>query len=174
LDLYPLDELYTQRGQTLPAIEPVQAGEMPEPSRSLLAHESDMTSTLENYHGEKLHLAVLGRRVAGNEYFREVVLRLGPWGRAVEYGAIRIILDILPDGVRREILREQQPLGRILAQWGVVFSSQPRAFLRIASDEFMNRTLDLAGQQWLYGRRNALTDSWERPLAEIVEILPPS
>ena len=174
LDLYPLDELYSLRGQALPAIEPVQAAEMPEPSRSLLAHESDMTSTLESFYGEKLRLAVFGRRMAGNEYLREVVLRLGPHGRSVEYGAIRIILDILPEGVRREILREQQPLGRILAQWGMAFSSQPRAYLRIASDDFLNRTLDLGGRRWLYGRRNALMDGWERPLAEIVEILPPS
>jgi hypothetical protein len=174
LDLYPLEELYALRGRTLPAIDPVEAREMPEPYRSLLAHESDMTTTLESFYGERLEVVVLGRRLAGREYFREVLLRLGPGGRRVEYGAIRIILDILPDGVRREILREQQPLGRILAERGVEFSSQPRAYLRLASDDFMNGVLDLAGPHWLYGRRNTLLDSWERPLAEIVEILPPA
>jgi chorismate-pyruvate lyase len=173
-DLYPLELLYALRGQALPAIETVPAQAMPASSRSLLAHESDMTSTLESFYGERLHVDVLGRRIAGREYFREVLLRLGARGRAVEYGAIRIMLDILPEDVRREILRERQPFGRILTEWGVAFSSRPQAYLRIASDDFINRALDLDGPQWLFGRRNRLLDAWERPLAEIVEILPPS
>jgi hypothetical protein len=83
------------------------------------------------------------------------------------------MLDLFPFEARQEILREHQPLGRILTEFGVAFSSQPRAYLRLVSDDFINRTLDLKGPQFLYGRRNTLVDAWERPLAEIVEILPP-
>jgi chorismate-pyruvate lyase len=173
-DMYPLDEFYSLRGQTMPVIEPVPAREMPEPTRSLLAHENDMTSTLENFHGTKLHVEVLGRRTVGNEYFREVVLRLGQNGRRVEYGAIRILLDILPDAVRLEILRERLPLGRILTESGVVFTCQPRLYLRVTADDFIGQALGLSGPRVLYGRRNTLVDAWERPLAEIVEILPPT
>jgi len=171
---YPLDEFYALRGQTMPPIEPVPAREMPEPSRSLLAHESDMTSTLENFYREKLRIEVLGRHTRGQDYFRETVLWLEQSGRRVEFGAIKIMLASLPAGVRREILRERQPLGRILTESGVEFSSQPRAYLRIAPDDFINRALNLAGAPLLYGRRNTLVDPWERPLAEIVEILPPA
>lgn len=174
LDLFPLEELYALRGQPMPAIDPLPAREMPEPCRSLLAHENDMTSTLENFYGQRLEVVVLGRRMAGREYFREVLLRLGPAGRRVAYGAIRIILDLLPEGPRRQILLECQPFGRILTEWGVEFTSHPQAYLRVASDDFINHALDLAGSQCLYGRRNRLLDRWERPLAEIVEILPPS
>lgn len=146
---------------------------MPEPYHSLLVHQSDMTSTLENFHHEQLHIEVLARHVVENEYFREVALVLNGSGKRVEFGAIKIILDLFSIEARQEILREQQPLGRILAAFGVVFASRPRAYLRMASDEFIERALNLEGRQFLYGRRNTLIDAWERPLAEIVEILPP-
>jgi chorismate-pyruvate lyase len=173
-DLYPLEEFYALRGEAVPPAVRLDAEELAEPHRSLLAHQSDMTSTLERFHQQKLHVEVLRRHSAQNAYFREVVLRLDQSGQRVEFGAIKIMLDRFPEEVRETILRERQPLGRILTESGVDFSSRPRFYLRIASDDFINRSLGLNGPQQLYGRRNTLVDAWERPLAEIVEILPPS
>jgi chorismate-pyruvate lyase len=169
-----LTKSFAGRGQTALIWAPVEAAAVPEPYRSLLVHGADMTSTLENFYKERLHVEMLGRHVSGQEYFREVVLRLDHSGRRVEFGAIKMLLDLFPAEARQEILRERQPLGRILTESGLEFSSQPRAYLRLASDDFINRTLGLSGPQFLYGRRNTLVDAWERPLAEIVEILPPS
>jgi chorismate-pyruvate lyase len=153
---------------------PVEAAAVPQPFRTLLVHKTDMTSTLENFYKEKLHVEVLGRHTTGQEYYREVVLRLDQSGRRVEFGAIKILLDLFPHDARQEILREHQPLGRILIESGVEFSSQPRGFVRLIPDDFISRTLALSGPQVLYGRRNTLVDPWDRPLAEIVEILPPA
>ena len=172
-DLYPLDEFYTARGLTLPSIARIEAGEVPEPYHSLLAHRVDMTSTLEKFHRDKIHIDVLARHTHENEYFREVVLVLDGTGKVVEFGALKVVLDCLPDAAQKEILKERHPLGRVLTDHGVVFSSRPRAYLRIASDEFIEEVLNLSGAQFLYGRRNTLVDAWDRPLAEIVEILPP-
>jgi hypothetical protein len=152
----------------------VDAADVPDPYRTLLVHRTDMTSTLENYYNEKLRVDVLGCRTRGQEYFREVALLLEQSGRRVEFGAIKIMLDLFPAEVRQEILRERQPLGRILTESAVEFSSQPRGYLRLISDNFINQTLDLKGPHILYGRRNTLVDPWDRPLAEIVEILPPA
>lgn len=153
---------------------PIDGTEMPEPYRSLLVHTSDMTSTLENFHKDKLHVELLGCHSRGQEYYREVVLRLDQSNRRVEFGAIKIMLDLFPADARQEILRERQPLGRILTESGVEFSSQPRGYLRVAPDDFISRALNLDGAPCLYGRRNTLVDSWEQPLAEILEILPPA
>jgi hypothetical protein len=172
-DIYPLDEFYAMRGQEAPVLGHIQAADVPEPYHSLLVHQSDMTSTLENFHHEQLHIKVLARRVVENEYFREVALELNGSGKAVEFGAIKIILDLFPIEARQEILREKQPLGRILTAFGIAFASRPSAYLRMASDDFIEGALKLTGRQFLYGRRNTLMDAWERPLAEIVEILPP-
>jgi hypothetical protein len=43
----------------------------------------------------------------------------------------------------------------------------------MASDKFIARALNLTDRAVLFGRRNTLLDEWDRPLAEIVEILPP-
>jgi chorismate-pyruvate lyase len=172
-DFYPLDEFYALRGDPAPALQRIEPVELPEPWRSLLVHQSDMTSTLENFYKEQLHIEALARRVNENEYFREVALVLNDSGKRVEYGAIKILLDSFPLEARQEILREQQPLGRILNVFSVVFASRPRAFLRMASDKFIENALNLEKRDVLFGRRNTLLDEWGRPLAEIVEILPP-
>jgi chorismate-pyruvate lyase len=172
--LYPLNEFYALRGQTAPHFVRLDAAEMPQPQRSLLAHQSDMTSTLENFYRHRLHVELLARHMVENVYGREVALRLDQDGQRVEFGAINIMLDFFPPQARQEILRQRQPLGRILAESGVEFASRPRFYFRLASDQFINRALGLSGPQALYGRRNTLTDPWDRPLAEIVEILPPA
>jgi threonine/homoserine efflux transporter RhtA len=61
--------------------------------------------------------------------------------RRVEFGAIKIMLDLVSRRrSARKFCAERQPLGRILTESNVEFSSQPRAFLRLASDEFINRS----------------------------------
>jgi hypothetical protein len=132
-----------------------------------------MTSRLESFHGEQIHIQLLARHTHENEYFREVVLTLNGIKKPVEFGAIKIILDLFPVEAQREILKEHRPLGAILKQFKIKHSSQPKVFLTIASDKFINRVLKLESVHSLYGRRNTLVDAWDRPLAEIVEILPP-
>ena len=172
-DLSPLEEFYLARGEQLPSVSGVTPEEMPEPARTLLVHDSDMTSTLENFYHDKLCVRVLGSRTVGHEYFRGVALNLESSGRPVEFGATKVNLNLLPLEAQREILLEVQPLGRILAIFSIHFSSCPAGYLRVLADEFISRTLALEGPQTLYGRRNTLWDAWDRPLAEIVEILPP-
>ncbi|HEY3856518.1 MAG TPA: hypothetical protein VGO67_19205 [Verrucomicrobiae bacterium] len=172
-DFYPLEEFYALRGDPAPVLWRTEPVNMPEPYHSLLVHRSDMTSTLEHFYKEQLHIDAIARRTVENEYYREVVLVLDRSGKCVEYGAIKIMLDLFPIDARQEILREQQPLGRILNVFGVVFTSRPRAYLRMDSDKFINGALHLKKREILFGRRNTLLDEWDRPLAEIVEILPP-
>ncbi|HWD17641.1 MAG TPA: hypothetical protein VHB20_00050 [Verrucomicrobiae bacterium] len=173
-DIYPLDEFYAARHCPVPAIGRVEAAELPEPYHTLLAHEGDMTSKLEGFHRAKIHIRLLARQTVENEYFREVALLLEGSEKPVEFGAIKIMLDLFPEEAQREILRERQPLGKILTASGVRFQSQPRAFLRMEADAFIREALQLDQTHFLYGRRNTLVDPWGRPLAEIVEILPPT
>jgi hypothetical protein len=61
-----------------------------------------------------------------------------------------------------------------LKECAIAYASQPKAFLRIASDKLIDKVLDLTGAHVLYGRRNTLSDAAGQSLAEIVEILPPT
>ena len=55
---HPLDEFYRLAKRPLPGIEPVDGAALPEPYRSLLVHERDMTSTLGQFHGDDIGLEV--------------------------------------------------------------------------------------------------------------------
>jgi chorismate-pyruvate lyase len=170
---YPLDDFYAQQNLALPRIEAVDGKDVPEPYRSLLVHADDMTPTLEKFHGDKIHIRVLRRQQRDDFYFREVVLVLDGDERPVEFGAIKMNLALFSSAARKLILEEREPLGHILRDCAVTHSSRPKAYLRVESDELINRALNLTGRHTLYGRRNTHFDTNDRPLAEIVEILPP-
>src|SRR5437016_8209027 len=91
---HPLDEFYAKMSLTLPPLEQVDGEAVPQPYRQLLVHHNDMTPTLEKFHQRDIHLRLLGRRHRGDEYFREVVLLLDGTDQAVEFGAIKINLDL--------------------------------------------------------------------------------
>jgi chorismate-pyruvate lyase len=170
---YPLDEFYARSGLMLPPLDRIDGEAVPEPYKSLLVHERDMTSTLETFHKAGVHLRLVSRQQGGDEYSREVVLVLDGRETPVEFGAIKIYLGRFPERARAEILQERFPLGHILKDCAIDYTSRPKAFLRIASDKTINSLLNLTGAHLLYGRRNTLLDSAGLPLAEIVEILPP-
>jgi chorismate-pyruvate lyase len=172
--LHPLNDFYARAGLEVPGFELVAAQEVPEPFRSLLVHDADMTPTLESFHRARIRIEVLSRHQRGDLYFREVVLALEGSGRPVEFGAIKIDLALFAPGARRDILAAQLPLGRILVEHRIAHTSRPRAVLRVKSDALINRALGLNRATVLYGRRNTLLDTTQRPLAEIVEILPPA
>jgi chorismate-pyruvate lyase len=171
---HPLDEFYARSGLALPPLDQLDGEAMPEPYKTLLVHDRDMTSTLENFHGAGVHLRLLSRERKAHAYDREVLLVLDGSERPVEFGAIRIHLDRFPERARNEILEERYPLGRVLKDHNIPFLSRPQAFLRVASDKLINELLGLHGAHVLYGRRNTLLNSSGEPLAEIVEILPPA
>jgi chorismate-pyruvate lyase len=171
---YPLDEFYARSGLTLPPLDQIDGEAVPEPYKSLLVHDRDMTSTLEDFHGAGVHLRLLGRERNGADYFREVLLVLDGSERPVEFGAIQIHLARFPAAAQREILEERYPLGHVLKDHNIPFLSRPQAFLRIASDKLINALLGLYGAHVLYGRRNTLLTPAGESLAEIVEILPPA
>jgi chorismate-pyruvate lyase len=171
---YPLDEFYARSGLALPPLDQVEAESLPEPYRTLLVHDRDMTSTLEEFHERGIHLRMVSRAQRGSAYFREVILALDGTETPVEFGAIHIDLDRFPAAARTAILEERFPLGRILKDFALPYQSRPKAFIRIASDRAINALLNLNGAHVLYGRRNTLFNLTGEPLAEIVEILPPA
>src|ERR1700677_1905600 len=131
--VHPLDEFYAAAGQALSPLNQLDGAAMPEPYRTLLVHQNDMTPTLEKFYRCPVHLDVLGRRQTSDAYFREVVLCLDGTNQPVEFGAIKINLALFPPEARGEILKEHLPLGHILEQHKIPHASRPRAYLRLAS-----------------------------------------
>lgn len=172
--LAPLRGLYATAGRSLPRWEQVEPAEIPEPQRTLLVHERDMTRTLEQFHRDKIHLRVLSSRRDDDSYWRESALELDASGRVVEFGAIQIFLDRFAEPWRSQILGEHLPLGGILNESGMPYISRPSGYFRCEPDAFIRAALRMVTSRAdaLYGRQNTLTATDGRPLAEIVEILP--
>ena len=170
---YPLDTFYRALNRAVPCIEQIPGNEMPEPYRSLLVGEHDMTPTLEAFHRTTLGLSRLHYFVDGNAYSRLVVLTK-PDNTPVEFGAIVIYLDCLPEHGRECVLQGRKPFGTVLAEDGISHASCPRAFIRVEADELMKEVFGLKEDRWLFGRRNVLLTPDDRVLADIIEILPPA
>ena len=175
LDLfYPMNEFYQRAGMPLPLVARVEGCDVPEPYRSLLVHDRDMTPTLANAYQKTMQLRILKRFLSDQVFAREIVLEIEGSGRVVVYAAIKIYLELFPPEAKRLILQGKLPFGTILYQQRIVHSSRPAAFIQVAADEVINHALGLLGHSVLYGRRSALLNSSQIPLAQVLEILPPS
>ena len=172
--LQPLREIYGQGGSALPRLEILDGDRIPEPYRGLLVHDRDMTRTLEAYHGDSIRLRTGASTLNGGIYRRRVALELEHSGRPVEFGATRVHLDRFPEPWRGLILAGERPLGGILNAWGIAYRSRPSAFFRTEGDPNIRASLNLSDPTPLYGRRNTLFAPDGQPLADILEILPPT
>ena len=168
-----LERFYTRANLPLPAIVPLKKEEVPAPYQRLLVHSNDMTPTLEGFYGEPMRITVLNREREPGIYLREVILAAARARRPVEYGAIRIWLDRLPEPARLRVLEERHPLGNILQTEQLPHLSWPQAFFQVNADAHMSRVLELRQPGTLFGRRNLLLTGDRRLLAEVLEVLAP-
>jgi chorismate-pyruvate lyase len=171
--IYPLNEFYEQMGLPLPAVARVDGRDMPEPYRSLLVHNRDMTPTLERAHDRRIHLRVLRSALADDVLSRQVVLVAEGSEVPVAFGAIKIHLEHFPEDAKPLVLEGKQPLGAILRSQGIAHAGRPEVFLQVTADALIHNALGLTEPAQLYGRRNMLVDAAGRTLAQVVEILPP-
>ena len=171
-NLQPLQDFYDWADADMPAVELLAGEDVPEPGRSLLGHDDDMTPTLENYYQGRIHLRVLEKVNDRQLYSRLVVLELDGSRCAVEFGAIRIHLNRFTESAQTKILQEHLPLGTILADEAIHHASSPTQFFKIEADDLVQAALGIAAPQWLFGRCNVIRKTDGKLLAEIVEILP--
>jgi chorismate-pyruvate lyase len=172
--LDPLDQFYPVPGVPVPEATKIEVDCIPEPYRSLLVHENDMTPTLEAAYRQRIHIRLISRKVEDDVLLRQVVLVLDNDERPVEFGAIRIQLNQLPPEARQLILENKLPLGRLLQDFFIQHSSQPVGYFEVKADGRIGEAIYVPSQQRLYGRRNKLLMPSGEVLAEVVEILPPS
>jgi chorismate-pyruvate lyase len=166
---YPLSEFYELSRLPLPSVEEVEDDDIPERYRKLLAHDRDMTPTLEEAYDGRIELRVLSYSLRENLLSRQIVLMAQ--GKAVAFGAIKIYLEYFPPNARALVLEMKQPLGAILRSETITHASHPAAYFRLQSDKLINDALGLTGDGVLYGRQNVLSDSSGHTLARVIEIM---
>ena len=156
------------------ALEFLLPDQLPEPYRSLLVHERDMTGTLERYRGQAMLLHTIERVITPDRVVRHVELRGAEDKQAAEFGAIEISLDQFEVGPREEVLEGELPLGTILKKAEMDFVSRPIAYFRIKPGASVRHSFGVPAEGWLYGRCNQLLALNGRTIADVVEILPPN
>ena len=169
-----LDPLPSLVEGALPPVEWLDAGELPVAERRLLAHDCDMTPTMDAFAGEPVGLKRIHSSEEGDCLLREVLLTRPSTGEALLYGAIRIHLAGLPDAAREDILSHRIPLGRILAERNIPHGSHPEGFFRVKGfPTLIDLWPEVHAETWCHARRNVLRHASGDVLAEVVEIVPP-
>lgn len=148
--------------------------DLPERDRRLLVHAQDMTSTLANFYGSLLRVEVLQQRQLGELYLREVFLRTLSANQIVEYGVIAVALEQFTPPQRQAVEGGTIPLGALLHQFQIPFTSAPFAFFATPGDGLAGTPLAAHLGSTCYGRFNRLAKPTGEPLAWILEILPPA
>ena len=169
--LYPLDLVYTRAGVDMPRVKIVTPKQIPQPYRSLLVHDTDMTLTLERHFGDRVTLRPLSTFTSGRSYFRRVLLVQKYSGRPVEMGAIRIRLDVFNQQLRSKILRNKIPLGRLLRDGKFDYESRVKSYLCITPNSEMMGVFWMREVRILYGRRTEVIHN-QTKIGDIVEVLP--
>ena len=92
--------------------------------------------------------------------------------KPAEYGAIEILLESLPEETRELVVEARLPLGGILNDYRIPYSSTPRAFLKVIPDEPIVEAFGSVEADEIFGRSNEITGFNGETIARIVEILP--
>ena len=160
----------------------VPANRLPKPFRQLLVHNHHMTVTLEEHHGSPVHLVILDARRVGQDYARKLVLTVdsseraggAPPQRVVMAGLMHIQLKFCGEGVAKEILSGQTPLGRILIEHDVLRSIESHVYLRVVLGPKLAEMfgLQIYGQT-TYGRVATISCDGV-PAVELLEIVAPA
>jgi chorismate-pyruvate lyase len=159
-------------GSVRPRVTFVEPENLAEQERALLVHDTDMTPRLRDFHACEIDLDVAARARIGNYLVRASVLHRRKDGKPVEFGAIGIHLDALPEEAQKLTLEGLVPFGAILERVQVPHSSHPRGYFRISVDSRLAELLGATAGQVLYGRCNELRTGHGRVLADVVEVLP--
>ena len=156
----------------LGSFEEVLAEAVPEPYRQLLAHHEHMTVAVERQHDCTVDVEVLATRDDGDYYSRKIILHRQSDRGVVLFGIPRINMRLLADDVRREIVDQVAPLGRVLIDHNILREVQLASLYRIRPGPDLQQLMDVPASATTYGRTAFIyLDGYIA--VELLEIVPP-
>jgi chorismate-pyruvate lyase len=171
-DLQVLLDLFYPTPNVLGQFVEVDAEELPEPYRQLLAHGKHMTVTVEAFHGCPVDVRVLQTHITDTHYARKILLTRHTDGRVVQFGLVRLNLDYLGPETREEIESQQVPLGRVLIKHNVMREVRLLSLWQVMPGPDLNEHFSFESNQVCYGR-TALIYCNGVPAVELLEIVTP-
>jgi chorismate-pyruvate lyase len=171
--LQTLVGLFYDHAQLLGSFEEVNEAELTPTARKLLAHNSHMTVTVEDFHASPVDVEVLERSRDGEHYARKILLRKQVDERVVQFGIVRLNRQYLGEQVLAEIESETIPLGRVLINHNVLRVVQLVALWKIVPGPDLRTHMDLADDTPIFGRTALIYCNGE-PGIELLEIVTPA
>src|SRR5437762_6008024 len=147
-----LASLFYDNLAELGTFEEVLAETVPEPYRRLLAHHEHMTVSVERHHGSPVDVEVVSAKRSGDYYSRKIILHRQSDRRVVLFGIPRLNLRLVDDDVRREILSEMKPLGRVLIEHNVLREVQLASLYRVMPGADLCKLFGIDQPLATYGR----------------------
>jgi chorismate-pyruvate lyase len=170
VDLKTLLGLFPETSVGVGVFQEAEAEELPDSFRKLLVHDDHMTLAVESFHGCSVKVEVIRSRMDGNAYIREILLRRETDDEVVQYGIVRLQLDVLAPATREEILAEKVPLGRVLIEHGVLRQVELVGLWRIEIGPRLGHFFSLPPGTVTYGR-TAMIHFGVHSALELLEIV---
>lgn len=158
--------------EELAVSQSIPPDQLPQPYRQLLDHRFHMTVTVEQFFGDRVNVIVESSRREGNNYLRKIYLSLAGSGRIVQFGLVKINLDMLPNEASREILAERTPLGRVLIEHNILTTIEPVSFLKLNLGKSLNQHFSTPDDSLSFGRIGEISANG-LPAIDVLEILVP-
>lgn len=171
-ELKKLTDLFPGGRELFERADHVASALVPEPFKRLLVHEHHMTVTMEAFHRSSVVVKVLDRQLDGEIYSRKIVLETSDAARAVQFGIVRFDLSVVLPDVRKEILSEQTPLGRILINYNVLRHIDLGAVLQLTAGRGLAEIFGCQPGQVTYGRLATIFCN-RRPAVDLLEVPAP-
>lgn len=183
VDLMELIRLFYPNPDQLGRFAPcIDAATLPQPQRRLLDHEAHMTVTVEAFHHCPVDVRV-ARTLQGHStsestaggrwYAREITLHRQSDGAPVQYGIVRLNVDLLDPVVWQEIESRSAPLGRVLIRHHVLREVQLCGLWRVSAGEPLAGFFGCPPGTVTYGRTARIFCDY-LPAIELLEIVAPA
>lgn len=169
-DLQTLVDLFYTDSSEIGTFTQVIPDQMPDAYRTLLAHSSHMTVTLEDFHQSKVDVIVLDRQKTSAHYSRKILLSRQTDQVKVQLGIVRLNTGFLDLDVRKEVESEKTPLGRVLIDHNVLRTVKLLSLWKIEPGLDLIKHLELTSADPVYGR-TALIYCNGIPAVELLEIV---
>jgi chorismate-pyruvate lyase len=175
-DLTGLYSIFGDPLAQVPQARFVSAEEVPEPYRTLLAHDQHMTVTMEEFYNAPVNVVVLRSLREGKHYARKILLRNSRDGRVVQFGIMRFNFAWCSDEVRDKIIEGKIPLGRILIEHNVLRRISTHALMAIRPNAEIMKHFDMdpgnGAGEIVYGRLATIFCN-EEPAVNLLEVAAP-
>lgn len=168
-ELKSLTSLFSNDKKLIEKAEHVPAALVPEPYKTLLAHDRHMTVTMEKHYDCSVDVRILDRVETDQYYCRKILLTKSGTEEVVQFGIVKFDFQYVTEAVKNEIIKGEIPLGRILINHNVLRHIDLGAILKITAGLGLAEHLKMEPGETIYGRLATIFCNGQ-PAVDLLEI----